>query len=287
MPEFHGRLVVLGATGFVGSHVVARARRAGWAVVELSSRDVDLSDPSSSLALAAALEDGDTVVHAAAVVPSRNAADVSRNLLMTQAVVDALAGIAVAQLVVVSSDAVYGSESGVVTETSACSPDSLHGAMSLAREMVCAEVATPVLTLIRPAAIYGDGDTHNSYGPNRFARQVLESGEITVFGAGEATRDHVTVADVADVIVRAIQARQAGIVNVASGQSISFADLAALVRDAGPAGARMVVAGSESSPTFRTYDISELVRRFPDLTPTGPAVGVERMVAAMRGSASA
>lgn len=287
MSEFHGRLVVVGATGFVGSHVAARARRAGWPVVELSSRDVDLGLPSSGLALAAALEDGDTVVHAAAVVPSRNATDVSRNLLMTQALVDALAGVAIAQLVVVSSDAVYGSESGVVTETSSCSPDSLHGVMSLAREMVCAEVATPVLTLIRPAAIYGNGDTHNSYGPNRFARQVLDSGEVTVFGAGEATRDHVTIDDVTEVIVRAVETRQAGIINVASGQSISFADLADLVRDAGPAGARVVVAGSESSPTFRTYDISELVRRFPDLTPTGPAAGVQRMVEAMRGSATA
>lgn len=287
MTEFTGRLVVLGATGFVGSHVVERATQAGWEVVALSSRDVDLADPAGSLALAAVLQDGDTVVHAAAVVPSKSADDVSRNLLMTQALVDALADITVAQLVVVSSDAVYGSESGVVDETSACAPDSLHGVMSLAREMVCAEVSAPVLTLVRPAAIYGHGDTHNSYGPNRFARQALDSGEITVFGAGEATRDHVAIGDVADVIVRSVATRQAGIVNVASGQSVSFSDLAGLVREAAPAGTTVVVAGSESSPTFRTYDISGLARRFPDLVPTGPAEGVRAMLAAMQGSAQA
>jgi UDP-glucose 4-epimerase len=287
MPEFHGRLVVLGATGFVGSHVVERASAAGWEVVALASRDVDLADPDGSLALAAVLKDGDTVVHAAAVVPTKSASDVSRNLLMTQALVDALAGITVAQLVVVSSDAVYGSESGVVDETSAGAPDSLHGVMSLAREMVCADVSTPVLTVVRPAAIYGHGDTHNSYGPNRFARQALDSGEITVFGAGEATRDHVAIGDVADVIVRSVATRQAGIVNVASGESISFSDLAGLVREAAPAGARVVAAGSESSPTFRTYDISGLARRFPDLVPTGPTEGVRAMLAAMQGSAQA
>jgi UDP-glucose 4-epimerase len=287
MPEFHARLVVLGATGFVGSHVVERATAAGWDVVAPSSRDVDLTDPAGRAALAALVRDGDTVVHAAAVVPSKNASDVSRNLLMTQALVDALAGVDVAQLVVVSSDAVYGSESGVVDEASPCTPDSLHGVMSLAREMVCAEVSTPVLTLVRPAAIYGFGDTHNSYGPNRFARQALDSGEITVFGAGEATRDHVVIADVADVIIRAVASRQAGIINVASGQSISFSDLAGLVREAAPAGTRVVVAGSESSPTFRTYDISGLVRRFPDLVPTGPTDGVQQMISAMRGSTQA
>jgi nucleoside-diphosphate-sugar epimerase len=287
MPEFHGRLVVLGATGFVGSHVVERARAVDWEVVALSSHDVDLADPTGSLALTRLLKDGDTVVHAAAVVPTKSAADVSRNLLMTQALVDALSGIEVAQLVVVSSDAVYGGESGVVDEGSACTPDSLHGVMSLAREMVCAEVSTPALTLVRPAAIYGFGDTHNSYGPNRFARQALDSGEITVFGAGEATRDHVTIGDVADVIVRSVSGRQAGIINLASGESVSFSGLAGLVRDAAPAGTRVVVAGSESSPTFRTYDISGLTRRFPDLVPTGPAVGVISMIAAMQGSAQA
>jgi UDP-glucose 4-epimerase len=285
MPEISGRIVVVGATGFVGSHVVERARRAGWDVVALSSRDIDLSDPASSLALAATLRAGDTVVHAAAVVPSKSAAEMSRNLLMTQTLVDALSGIDIAQLVVVSSDAVYGSESGVVDEGSACAPDSLHGVMSLAREMVCSDVTTAVLTLVRPAAIYGKGDTHNSYGPNRFARQALESGAITVFGAGEATRDHVTINDVAEVIFRAIEDRQGGVMNVASGQSISFVDLAGMVRDAGPAGGRIVVAGSESSPTYRTYDISGLNRRFPDLVPTGPAEGVALMIAEMQGSA--
>jgi nucleoside-diphosphate-sugar epimerase len=97
----------------------------------------------------------------------------------------------------------------------------------------------------------------------------------------------VAIADVADVIVRAIASRQAGIINVASGQSISFADLAGLVRDSAPAGTRVAVAGSESSPTFRTYDISGLARRFPDLVPTGPAQGVRQMISAMQGSAQA
>ena len=88
MPETQGRIVVLGATGFVGSHVVARAKNAGWDVVALASSDIDLADPGSSQALAAVLKADDTVVHAAAVVPSKSAVDVSRNLLMTQTLVD-------------------------------------------------------------------------------------------------------------------------------------------------------------------------------------------------------
>jgi nucleoside-diphosphate-sugar epimerase len=203
---------------------------------------------------------------------------------MTQALVDATADVLVEQLVVISTDAVYGSGSGVFSEQSACAPDSIYGAMALAREMICASVETPVQTIVRPVAVYGAGDTHNSYGPNRFARQALSSGEIGLLGAGEATRDHVTVQDVAEVIIRVVAGRQAGTVNVASGQSISFADLAVLVGSADGMSANVVSAGTELAPTFKTYDTSTLLRWFPDFMPTVAAMGVPRMVATMRES---
>jgi len=284
MDSLDRRLVVLGATGFVGGHVADRARKLGWEVLGLSSNDLDLTSPGGSEMLSAILHDGDTVVHGAAIVPARNAVEVSQNLLMTQSVVDAIAGHEIAQLVVISSDAVYGSESGVITEASACSPDSMHGIMSLAREMMCREVKTPVLTIVRPAPIYGVGDPHKSYGPNRFIGQMIDGGEITLFGEGAAMRDHVFINDVAYVTVRTITARESGVINIASGQSISFATLAELICQAGPEGSHTTVVGSESSPTFPSYDISNLVRLFPDFVPVPPAVGMQKVVAAIQGS---
>ena len=278
MFEMSGRLVVLGATGFVGSHVLARAAKEAWEVVALSSRDLDLSDDGSVATLAGIVEDGDTIVHAAAVVPTRNAIDIVRNLLITQNLTESLANHEIAQLVVVSSDAVYGSESGVTNEASSCAPDSLHGVMSLAREMVCAEVSTPVLTFVRPTAIYGIGDTHNSYGPNRFVQHALDKGLVTLFGAGEAARDHVAIDDVAEVIFQAVATRQAGIINIACGESVSFGFLANLVKQLGPEGTSVEITGSESSPTFRSYDISDLVRRFPSVRTRGLEEGLRGML---------
>ncbi len=278
MSEFQGRLIVLGATGFVGSNVLARAAKEGWDFVALSSRELDLSSDAAVATLASVVMDGDTVIHGAAVAPTRNSTDIVRNLLMTQNIVDSLASHEIAQFVVVSSDAVYGSASGVSNEASPCAPDSLHGVMSLAREMVCSGVKSSIITFVRPTAIYGIGDTHNSYGPTRFVRQALDDGVITVFGAGEAVRDHVAIDDVAEVIFQTVSTRQAGIINIACGESVSFGFLAQLVRQIGPQGAAVEVTGSESSPTFRSYDISGLTRRFPDLRMRGVEEGLGDMM---------
>jgi len=286
MNSLDGRLVVLGATGFVGGNVVLRARALGWDVLGLSSKDIDLTSPDSSDALSKLLRDGDTVVHGAAVVPAGNAVDVIQNLLMTQHVVDGIAGHEITQLVVISSDAVYGSQSGVYNEVTPCSPNTMHGIMNLARELTCEDASTSIVTVVRPSAIYGVGDPHNSYGPNRFISQLIENGEIIIFGEGVAVRDHVFIDDVAEVIIRTIAGREAGVINIASGEPISFAAIAELIREEGPDGSSIVVTGNESSPTFRSYDISNLVRLFPDFEPITPAVGVRRVVAEATGRRS-
>jgi nucleoside-diphosphate-sugar epimerase len=286
MKSLEGRLIVLGATGFVGGNVVARAQALGWDVLGLSSKDIDLTSPDSSATLSKLLRDGDTVVYGAAVVPARNVVDVIQNLLMTQHVVDGISGHEITQLVVISSDGVYGSQSGVYNEVTPCSPDTMHGLMNLARELTCKDVSTSIFTVVRPSAIYGVGDPHNSYGPNRFISQLLQKGEIEIFGEGVAVRDHVFIDDVADAIVRAIDAREAGVINIASGESISFAAIAELIRKERPDGSSIVVTGNESSPTFRSYDISNLVRLFPDFEPIPPAVGVRRVVAEAAGRLS-
>ena len=275
------RFVVLGASGFIGSHVVSRAEASGRDVVGLSSSDIDLSAAESSEILASILRSGDTVIHSAAIAPAKNAAEAAANLIMTDNVVRAAENLRLGQLVVVSSDAVYGSASGVVTEKTVCAPDSFHGVMSLGRELTCSEITTDIFTIVRPAPVYGPGDTHNSYGPNRFTRQALGDGQISIFGDGASGRDHVAVEDVADVIVRSVTQRESGVVNVASGQMCSFFEVAEIVRSAAPAGVSVISVGSETNPTYRSFDVSNLIRRFPDHVPTIPEIGIPAMLRVM------
>ena len=275
------RLVVLGATGFVGSYTLQAATSLGFETLSLGSADLNLLDPTAADRLAQVLRPDDILVHAAAIAPSKTPEDVIANLTMTKHIIEGLATTGLSQLIVVSSDAVYGSASGVITETSPCNPDSLHGVMSLGRELICASANVHTLAVIRPAPIYGHRDTHNSYGPNRFAREALQEGNVRIFGAGEARRDHVYVRDVARVIARCAQDARPGILNVASGVSLSFALTGDIIASAVEPSAEVLTAGAETEPTHRGFDISGLVRSFPDFVPTHPQDGFKQMIEQM------
>jgi len=50
--------------------------------------------------------------------------------------------------------------------------------MHRTRELMLAAEAKAPLAILRLTAVYGAGDTHNSYGPNRFLRQALKDGRF-------------------------------------------------------------------------------------------------------------
>src|ERR1700733_14547904 len=82
------------------------------------------------------------------------------------------------------------------------------------------------LLFLRPCAVYGANDTHNSYGPNRFIRSGLKDGKITLFGFGEEKRDHVYVEDLSRLVELCLLHRSEGTLNLVSGTAVSFYDVA-------------------------------------------------------------
>ena len=184
------RTVVVGCRGFVGSAVLAHLGALGWPAEGVSSADVDLTAEGAGAALASRLREDDAVVLVSALTPDRgkDAATLERNVRMARHVAEALIERPVAQLVNIGSDAVYDDDANPVRERSCASPSSLHGAMHLTREVVladaCGRAGVP-LVLLRPSLLFGPGDTHNGYGPNRYVRTALSGGTIKLFGEGE------------------------------------------------------------------------------------------------------
>ena len=257
------RVVVIGAGGFVGGAVVRRLTRDGVPVHGLTRKELDLLADGAADLLAAALEPDDSVVFVSALAPARTPALLLQNLRMAEAVGKALTARPVTHVVNISSDAVYADDANPVTERSSCQPSNLHGMMHAARELMLKGDAKAPLAMLRPSLLYGARDPHNGYGPNRF-RRLAEKGEaITLFGEGEEQRDHVFIDDVAQIVALVVAHRSRGELNIATGTSTSFRDIAQ--KCVSLAGSRSDIRGTprQNPITHRHFDITDCLKAFP------------------------
>lgn len=258
------RVVVLGAGGFVGGAISARLRAEKVPLLALTRNELDLLKSDAAATLQRSLRADDSVVFVSALAPTRNNTMLLDNLRMAEAVCAALAAQPIAHLVYISSDAVYSDDANPVTERSCQQPSSLHGAMHLAREIMLRTALKLPLAILRPSLVYGAKDPHNGYGPNRFRRLAAKGEAITLFGEGEEKRDHVHIADVAALSSAVLHHRSTGTLNIATGKSTSFREVAEMV-SAHAGGSVEIRATPRQNPiTHRHFDIVDCLKAFPD-----------------------
>lgn len=280
------RVVILGANGFIPRALAAKLTADKVPFITVGSAQLDLSAADAGAQLAALLQPGDAVVMTAALTPDkgRDTGTLMKNLRMAESVAIALAAKPAAHFVYLSSDAVYDWRHPLISEATAPSPTDLYSTMHLTREQVLAAATAAAkvpYAILRPCAVYGPGDTHNGYGPNRFVRTALAEGRIRLFGAGEETRDHVFIDDVSAVIALALNHRSTGVLNVVSGGSTTFAAVAELVAGLCPQSVTIEALPRTGPVTHRHFDPTARMRAFPGLAPTALAAGLRRTVSGL------
>lgn len=279
------RVVVLGATSFIGSHLVARLTRDNVKTLGFTSKSLDLTQPGAVARLIDLLRPTDTVVLLASV-PHRKRTDTDafiKNLAIADTVCRAVARVACAHVVYLSSDSVYPFGEAPITEMTAAAPPYLYSAMHATREIMFRQEVTSRLAILRLTQIYGPGDTHNAYGPHRMLNSALMNGRIDLFGGGEETRDHLYIDDLINLMVEVLHRRATGLLNVASGISTSFADVAQIV--AAQFAHRIEIASvPRQLPriTHRQFDISALRALVPSFKPVALAEGIKLTLAAQQ-----
>src|SRR5260221_2805825 len=132
------RVVILGAHGFLSTHLQAWCAGKGIPVRAISSREVDLTRTENAPQLAALLRADDAVVMTAGVAPDkgRDYRALMANLRMVETVIVALGKSACAHFVCLSSDAVYYAEQIPLDEESTREPTDLYSLSHTAREML-------------------------------------------------------------------------------------------------------------------------------------------------------
>ena len=94
--------------------------------------------------------------------------------------------------------------------------------MHLTRESILRDKFEKILCILRPTLIYGIGDAHNGYGPNRFINLALKNKLISIFGNGEEKRDHIFIKDLIKIILKCVERKAIGTLNLTSGKVYSF-----------------------------------------------------------------
>lgn len=284
-----GRVVILGHSGFVGTQLVRafRERSPEVEVVGVSPPRYDLTDVDVVPALSAMFDARTAVIVCAAI--KKQLGDsleiFDRNLAMLTNVCHALDDRPACRVVYFSSAEVYGDDvdDTALTEETPVRPASYYGIAKYSGERLlhrtlAAQGLAARLLVLRPPLIYGAGDSSRGYGPSGFLWAALNERRVVLWGDGSERRDFVHVDDVAEVVRRLTFSDYAGVVNVASGQSRTFRDVADAV-------ARLMSGHLTVDTRARTrpkvdqgFETARLRRLLPDITLTTLEGGLRRML---------
>jgi dihydroflavonol-4-reductase len=204
------RLVISGAAGFLGQHLVRAARGRGDAVLPLvharRPSSADDERPLDEFLAGGPDEPVDAFIHAAAVRHRHGItleAYREANVELVARAARALRGRA-ARFVLVSSVGVYGWPHDLpISEKHAFAPRTRYSETKVMAEerlrAICAEQGLE-FTIVRPCIVYGPGDTNGML--DKMARMIAARRYLVV-GRGRNVLHHVFVDDVVDGILLA------------------------------------------------------------------------------------
>ncbi len=235
------RVLVTGAAGFIGSHIVDALLARGDEVLGLDNFDsfydegikrdnlreaqrsprfrLHEGDIRDAELLASLIGEGegrpDVIVHMAAragVRPSiqQPALYVDVNVVGTTRLLEAARGAGVSRLVMASSSSVYGDETAPPfrEEAPAVAPVSPYAATKRAAELVCETYASLYAELriisLRFFTVYGPRQRPD-LAIHKFTRLMLAGQPIPIFGDGSQARDYTYVTDILQGVLGAVE----------------------------------------------------------------------------------
>lgn len=271
MTDQNSRIIIIGSGGFISSELEKILKKNKKNFLGLKRKKINLLSKSRSKILKKVIKKGDKVIFIASKAPVKTLDQFTDNIIMLNNFCKNIDPNKINKIIYLSSDAVYSDTKKKINESSLTFPTSLHANMHLQREIILKNIFKNKLLIIRPTLVYGEKDPHNGYGPNLFIRNFLSEKNIFLYGRGEERRDHIWVNDLANIIYKSIFKKFNGILNVASGEVISFYEIAKLIKSIKNNNKINISFKKRIGPMhhlgLRCFDITLLKKKFKDSQP--------------------
>jgi UDP-glucose 4-epimerase len=248
------KLLVIGGSGFIGSHVVDRLLTHGHSVrvydrqperfrAPLADVDYRFGDFADRMALVEALSGVDAVYHLLSTTVPGTAdldprTDVEDNLIGTVNLLDSMKRLDLSRILFLSSGGtVYGIPDKIpIPETHALRPINSYGIVKATIEHYLemyrrTRGLSPVV--VRASNPFGPRQAHSGVQGviSTFLRRILAGQHLEVWGDGTVVRDYLEVGDLAELCVRAGTSDREGAYNAGSGHGLSVNDVVEAVRN--------------------------------------------------------
>jgi GDP-L-fucose synthase len=276
------RLLVLGATGFIGRNMAEHfANKAGYEVLGTYHKSTPLDHPGIEMIKAdltraedvdRVMEGVDIVIQAAATtsgakdIVSKPYIHVTDNAVMNSLIARAAFDHSIKHVIVFSCSVMYQSSNTPLRESDFNPNDEMHknyfgaGWMKVFVEKMgefYARLGRNRYTLFRHSNIYGPYDKYDLEKSHVFGATVTkvmtaDDGRILVWGAGEEERDLLYVDDLVHAVELAIDKQDTAyeLMNIGYGSSISINDLVKKIIDVSGRDVKMEF--DLSKPTIKT-----------------------------------
>lgn len=235
-------IVITGASGFIGSHLLKAARAAyGDTVTAFSSRVLDgrhivyanMKDFSLAPTELALVEEAKVLIHAGAFTPKSGAEAnqikcCNSNISFTEELL-ALPWRNLEKIIFLSTLDVYANCNGPISETTLTVPTTLYGMSKLYCERIMGLYATEgsiAMQVLRIGHVYGPGEEQYAKVIPKAIERIISGGDVELWGEGNELRSFIYIHDVVTAILKAVELQEEpGVINVVGGNAISIRDL--------------------------------------------------------------
>lgn len=248
------KILVLGGSGFVGSHIVDKLLEAGHEVRVYDSHVVNdsiprpdaeyyFSDIRNEKELSRAMHGVDVVYHCiSSTVPGTSNqniySDIDINLAGTIRILDIMRATGVSKIIYYSSGGtIYGNSQSIpIREEHVLNPISSYGIVKLAVEkymLMYMELYSLEPIILRPSNPYGPRQGHIGVQGliSTLLYKAFNHEDIEIWGDGEVIRDYIYISDIADISVKLLSNYECGIYNIGSGTGNSVNEIIHIIKN--------------------------------------------------------